>query len=928
MRRILEIAGLFWALSFGAQAAVTLDFTNTTTGDNAASYTYDDYDLFGDGSLTVDMTVTPNANTLDKIANGWGRNGDSGRLDAGESLSFTFSDLQGSVAADVTGFEFVGLVSSVADAAVWTQSSDDVIDVNGVTLTTYDAAQSDPITMAYTDIAPYDLQDDFVTAGDDTSALTISTNGSFLIEQIADSGRISGFQINVLSTANLVPVADAQSVSALYETPLEITLSGSDEDNGPSNLTYSVETQPIHGDLNGATNLWTYTPSAGYYGADSFTFTVNDGDSNSAPATVSITVVQPILSGTVIGVDFCGDTTPDPDNWNLLIDPGNDIVAGALTDTNGTVISGVAFTTAVTGSGTSGGNDSSDESSAYPLLSTNAQEDWWYESSTDGVFLFEFTGLDDTLAYTLVIGGYRVTTDSDQVANGSTAWVVGGMTNTTVVNDLDDSYVTFTGLTSSNGVLVITSVDDDGTVSGGWTLNDIGSVSALRLTAYDVGQNLSPVAVSQSLTTFPEVALDITLTGNDPDSSPSSNLTYAVASQPSHGVLVTNGALPDLTYTPDNGYQGADSFTFTVNDGASNSAPATVSIAVTNQAPSATAQGVTTAHATALPITLSGNDPDNGPNSNLTYVVTSLPSNGTLDTNSLPNVTYTPNSDYAGADSFSFTVSDGWDVSAVADVSITVEAVATSLAVGMVIGIDFGNDDGQTANWNNLGAINTGLAEGDLMNTDGDIINGVAFSSSGASGENNAGEYSSSYSSIPASAQGDWWFEATEDVGFTLTFTGLDDSLTYDLTIGAYNTEATESPTLENSRTEWVAGGTNKTTVAGDLVGSYVIFTGLASSGGILTITSVDDDGNTIGAVSALMLTVAEAGDESGASMISATVSGGSLVLSWDGDGIYNVLTNANLLNADGWGIVTNGVSSPVTNTIGSEAQLFYKLSE
>jgi hypothetical protein len=103
-------------LAVGAQGeVVTLDFTNTTDGNNADTYTYDDWDLLGDGTLMVDVTVdVVTSGTLDKIDHGWGSNGgSSGRLDAGESISFAFSDLQGSVASYVTGFEFIGLVSSV-----------------------------------------------------------------------------------------------------------------------------------------------------------------------------------------------------------------------------------------------------------------------------------------------------------------------------------------------------------------------------------------------------------------------------------------------------------------------------------------------------------------------------------------------------------------------------------------------------------------------------------------------------------------------------------------------------------------------------------------------------------------------------------------------------------------------------------------------
>jgi hypothetical protein len=70
-----------------------------------------------------------------------------------------------------------------------------------------------------------------------------------------------------------------------------------------------------------------------------------------------------------------------------------------------------------------------------------------------------------------------------------------------------------------------------------------------------------PIANSQSVTTPEETSIDITLTGSDVEGSP---LTYAIATQPSHGVvtLVNNVA----TYTPAVNYNGLDSFTFTVND--------------------------------------------------------------------------------------------------------------------------------------------------------------------------------------------------------------------------------------------------------------------------------------------------------------------------------------------------------------------------
>ena len=82
----------------------------------------------------------------------------------------------------------------------------------------------------------------------------------------------------------------AQSAGALTRAgqPVSITLRGTDQDGDP--LQYTVG-GVRHGALTGSGTSRTYTPKAGYQGADSFTYTVNDGITTSAPATVRIGVV-------------------------------------------------------------------------------------------------------------------------------------------------------------------------------------------------------------------------------------------------------------------------------------------------------------------------------------------------------------------------------------------------------------------------------------------------------------------------------------------------------------------------------------------------------------------------------------------------------------------------------------------------------------
>ncbi len=83
-----------------------------------------------------------------------------------------------------------------------------------------------------------------------------------------------------VTAANDTPVAVAQSVTTAEDTALPITLAGTDVEN--SALTYTVVSQPANGTLSGTAPNVTYTPSANSNGADSFTFTVNDGSTRSS----------------------------------------------------------------------------------------------------------------------------------------------------------------------------------------------------------------------------------------------------------------------------------------------------------------------------------------------------------------------------------------------------------------------------------------------------------------------------------------------------------------------------------------------------------------------------------------------------------------------------------------------------------------------
>jgi hypothetical protein len=85
-----------------------------------------------------------------------------------------------------------------------------------------------------------------------------------------------------------------------------------------------------------------------------------------------------------------------------------------------------------------------------------------------------------------------------------------------------------------------------------------------------------PVAHPQTVTTAANTAVNILLTGSDPDGD---SLTFRIQTPPSNGTL--SGLPPQLIYTPKAGFSGSDSFIFYAEDGRAQSNLAPISIIVT-----------------------------------------------------------------------------------------------------------------------------------------------------------------------------------------------------------------------------------------------------------------------------------------------------------------------------------------------------------
>ncbi|MFM7815623.1 MAG: Ig-like domain-containing protein [Verrucomicrobiota bacterium] len=198
--------------------------------------------------------------------------------------------------------------------------------------------------------------------------------------------------------------------------------------------------------------------------------------------------------------------------------------------------------------------------------------------------------------------------------------------------------------------------------------NGVGESAEAWVTVEVLPVNAPPVASAQSVRTDADMPISIRLTGSDPEAA---ELNYTIVRPPTRGEL--HGTAPDLTYTPHLNETGMDTFTFRVGDGVAESTEmeVTIEIGPMNDAPVAEGVVVTTEEDRPVGVRLSGRDVEGSP---LTYGIVVAPTRGVLS-GVPPELTYTPNLDATGTDSFTFKVNDGVADSPEATVTIEIAPV-------------------------------------------------------------------------------------------------------------------------------------------------------------------------------------------------------------------------------------------------------------
>ncbi|MAF09521.1 hypothetical protein CMK11_03630 [Candidatus Poribacteria bacterium] len=534
--------------------------------------------------------------------------------------------------------------------------------------------------------------------------------------------------------------------------------------------------------------------------ADTHTVTITDNDEVAVAFAASSQTAAEAAGSVAIAVTLSIESTFDvtvPYTVSGSAGSGDhDLVDGSLTIAAGATFDSIAA--AIT-------DDALDEDNESILVSITTES---LVNATAGAFTTHSVSLIDDDAMPTVAFSTDAQTVSESVGSVSFAatlsavsgravtvpYTVGGTaTGGGVDHDLAASTITIPA--GDPSVSESLTVVDDTTEEGDETVVVALDVASLA-NATEGGQSshtvtitdndTPPVGTSQAVTTAEDTPVAITLAGTDGDGDA---LTYTVTTEPSHGTL--SGPAPDVTYTPTGDYAGADAFGFTVNDGQTDAAEATVTVTVTevNDAPTLPALlGQTVAEdAGSVTITLAGLDAGGGSDEDgqsITITATSdtpavvpdptLTASPFTEGGGDPTLTFTPSASATGAATITVTAQDDGSTegatapeSATGTFQVTVvpvsEASLTVSSGGESHILQFGFSA------NAADGLDTGFADR-VSSASGSVI-GAAFSRGGASLERDI-------VATPTGSSLSWTLAvdalAAQDTDVTITWTQAD----------------------------------------------------------------------------------------------------------------------------------------------------------
>ncbi|MCR9335754.1 tandem-95 repeat protein, partial [Vibrio alginolyticus] len=546
----------------------------------------------------------------------------------------------------------------------------DVTPVNDAPVAKDDAATTQEDTAVTIDVLPNDTDIDGDTLSIDSASVPSNQGTVEIVDgklvftpaenfhgdaeityTVTDGALTDQATVNVtVNAVNDTPVVEsniADQTLAEDFTPYSIDLNTafSDVDNVDGDLTFSVSgnSNIQVAIVNG---IATFTPTADWNGSEALTFTATDPSGESVSQTVNFTVA-PVA-------DIVADkATVVEDTPTIIKVLGNDTFEGddkvVSLDTNNGPANGTVSVNP-DGSVTYTPNDNYHGTDSFTYIVTSGGVN---ESTTVNV---DVTPVNDA----------PVATNGNAVTDEDTPVTIDVLPNDTDIDgdtlsidsasvpsdqgkvEIIDGKLVFTPAENFHGDAEITYTVTDGALTDQATVNV--TVNAVN-DAPVVESSIADQALAEDFTPY---SIDLNTAFSDVDNV-DGELSFSVSGNSNIQVAIVNGI---ATFTPTADWNGSEALTFTATDPSGESVSQTVNFTVAPVA-DIVADKATVVEDTATIIKVLGNDTFEGDDKVVSLDTNHGPANGTVSVNPDGSVTYTPNDNYHGADSFTYIVTSG-----------------------------------------------------------------------------------------------------------------------------------------------------------------------------------------------------------------------------------------------------------------------------
>ncbi|EGQ8526415.1 tandem-95 repeat protein, partial [Vibrio parahaemolyticus] len=635
-----------------------------------ATYTIDLNDAFKDSDSALNFSVSGNSNVLVSIENGIATISPTADWNGSETLTFTATDPSGESISQAVNFTVAPVADIVADTATVVEDTPTIIKVLGndtfegdgkvVSLDTNNGPANGTVSVNPDGSVTYTPNDNYV--GKDTFTYVVTSGG------VSESTAV---EVNV-TPVNDAPVAKDDIATTQEDTAVTIDVLPNDTDVDGDKLSIQSASVPeAQGKVEIVDGKLVFTPAENFNGHAEIIYTVTDGElTDEAKVTVT---VNPVNDAPTIKVDAVESITEDAVNTDTVVatltvrdtdTPEEQLTVSLENNLNGYFVL-VGNEVKLTQAGVDAVNN--DELNLKDLTISASVSDGVNPTASDSDSLIvnrvnDAPTVENAIADQVLSEDFASYTidlndafkDSDSALNFS----VSG--NSNVLVSIENGIATISPTADWNGSETLT-----------FTATDPSGESVSQTVNFTV----APVAdiVADKTTVVEDTPTIIKVLGNDTFEGDDKVVSLDTNNGPANGTVSVN---PDgsVTYTPNDNYHGADSFTYIVTSGGvSESTTVNVDVTPVNDAPVAKDDIATTQEDTAVTIDVLPNDTDIDGDT-LRIDSASVPKEqGTVEVVN-GKLVFTPAENFNGDAEITYTVTDG-ALTDQATVKVTVNAV-------------------------------------------------------------------------------------------------------------------------------------------------------------------------------------------------------------------------------------------------------------